>query len=215
MKKLSIILSIMLVLVGCSNRNEDYGAGFRSGLAKPNIQSTNHKKPYYRYYVPPHVGIKKSDRTSTLFSIEGQQVLMALSVDKIVSTKFNYKLNENTINLEKPVFSEEASYIDIRDKSHMMSIRIYKLKNEQFAVYLNNDQINLTAIVPKPNLKITVDTMVSILKTVIVDSEEVVRAYSNKEISTYDSTYSEFFEQTPPETGTIKDMYEQLNPNKN
>lgn len=212
MKRISLLLILLILLTSCTSN--DLGAGFKAGLEKPNISSTNHKKPYYRYYVPPHVGVKKTDKTSSLLDIQGHQVLLSLSVDKIVSTKFDYEMSDDKVKIKEPDFQDSASYIDINDASHKMSIRIYKLKNKNYAIFLNNEQVEFTAIVPLSALKIATDTMVSMLKSVVVDTEKVVLAYSTKEISTYDSTYSEFFEQTPPEAGTIKDMYEQLNPKK-
>ncbi len=213
MKKVLALLVIMLVLTACTKSS--LADGFNSGLTKPTTTSTNHKKNYYRYYLPPHAGVKKSDQTSSLLMVERQHVLLSLSVDKIVSDKFEYDKSDDKIIVKEPVFEDSASYIDIVDKNHVMTIRIYQLENDYYAVILNNEQVELTSIVPKTHLKIVSDTMVGIIKSVVVDKEAVVLAYSNKELSTYDSTYSEFFEQTPPEAGTIKDMYEQLNPNKN
>lgn len=211
MKRITVMLLILLILTACSEKPLE--TGFMDGLSKPVAQSTNQKKHLLRYYLPPHAGIKASDTNSTIFTVEGFDVLMRLSVDKIVSENFEYASKNTVETLEDPIFEDEVSYIDIQNDAKKMSVRVYHLNN-QFAIFLSNVEIDMVALVPKTNVAITLETMVDVLKTVVIDKEEVVSAYSNKEISTYDSTYSEFFEQTPPETGTLKEMYEQLNPNR-
>ena len=54
--------------------------------------------------------------------------------------------------------------------------------------------------------------MIIILKSTEVFDDKVVLAYSNKQISKNSGTYSEFFEQVPPETGTLREMYDSINP---
>lgn len=213
MKRIALLLLSLFVLVGCTTKMPSLDTGFKQGLSKPVSQSTNHKKRFMRYYTPPHVDVKKADTNSTLFTVEGFDVLMRLSIDKIVSENFDYDKKSETEKTQDPVFEDSASYIDIQDETRNMKVRIYKM-NEYYAIFLNNESVDMLALVPGTNVSITLESMVDILKTVVINKDVVVSAYSNKEISNYDSTYSEFFEQTPPETGTLKDMYEQLNPNR-
>lgn len=211
MKRISLMLLILFILTACTEKTLE--TGFMDGISKPVAQSTNQKKRLLRYYLPPHAGIKNSDMNTTVFTVEGHDVLMRLSIDKIVSENFKYDTQNRVEVLEDPIFEDEVSYIDIQDDTKKMNVRVYKL-NELYAIFLSNFEIDMVALVPKTNVAITLETMVDVLKTVVINKKEVVSAYSNKEISTYDSTYSEFFEQTPPETGTLKEMYEQLNPNR-
>lgn len=212
MRKLGYFILVLLVLVGCSNISvED---AFESALSQPNPPITNHKKNLYNYYVPKHVGVKNSDVNSTVMIVDSYEILLNLKVDKIVSEKFNYEATQPVETLQEPTFTKEANYIGLDNISNKMTMRIYELKNKSFAIFLNNSEVEMVSVVPKTHLNITIETMITILKSVKIEKEAIISAYSNKEISSYDGTYSEFFEQTPPETGTIKDMYERLNPNK-
>lgn len=212
MKKLGTLFIILFMLVGCSNQN--YTKSFETALKQPGALTTNHKKKLYSYYVPPHVGIKKSDVNSTIFMVEGKDVLMNLKVDRIVSENFDYDLDVKVEINKNPSLVQEAHYMDMQNKTKKMQLRIYLLDSGNHAIFLNNDEVEMVSVVDKTSLSITIFSMVNILRTVVVNKPEVIAAYSSKEISTYDATYSEFFEQTPPETGTIKEMYDRLNPNR-
>lgn len=211
MKRITLMLFILLVLTACSERPLE--SGFNEGLSKPIAQSTNQKKQLMRYYLPPLAGVKDSDTNTTVFTVENYDVLMRMSIDKIVSENFEYETKHTVETFEDALYEDEVSYIDIQNDTKKMNLRVYQLK-DQYALFLSNLEVDMIALVPKTHVAITLETMVDVLKTVVIDKEKVVSAYSNKEISTYDSTYSEFFEQTPPETGTLKEMYEQLNPKR-
>ncbi len=211
MKKIVILLILLLALTGCKTTTLDYG--FVEGLSKPVPQSTNHNKAYLSYYVPPHVGLKESGTNYSLLDVEGFDVLMRLSVEHIISENFDYDKNEDKEISHHLLFEDEASYIDIEDEPKTLHAMIYKL-DDRYAILLDNKEIEMMALVPKTNVSITLETMVNMIKSVWVNKDGVVSDYSSKEISTYESTYSEFFEQTPPETGTLKEMNEQLDPNQ-
>ena len=117
MKRIALLLLSLFVLVGCTTKMPSLDTGFKQGLSKPVSQSTNHKKRFMRYYTPPHVGVKKADTNSTLFTAEGFDVLMRLSIDKIVSENFDYDKKSETEKTQDPVFEDSASYIDIQDES--------------------------------------------------------------------------------------------------
>ncbi|HZJ86865.1 MAG TPA: hypothetical protein VFC75_01450 [Erysipelothrix sp.] len=211
MKKSVILLIFLLMLSGCQKTTLDYG--FVEGLSKPVPKSTNHTKDYLSYYLPPHVGLKESGANYSLLDVEGYDVLMRLSIEHIISEKFDYEKNLAKEISQEILFQDDASYIDIEDNSKTVHAIIYQLE-DRYAILINNEEIEMMSLVPKTNVSITLESMVNILKTVVVNKDLVVSDYSSKEISTYESTYSEFFEQTPPETGTLKEMNEQLDPGK-
>ena len=93
-----------------------------------------------------------------------------------------------------------------------LHVRVYELDTGEFAIFADNDRIEMISVVNKANLNLNLETMIIILKSTEVDDDKVVTAYSNKEINENRGTYSEFFEQVPPETGTLKEMYDRINP---
>lgn len=212
MKRALSLFIVLSILSGCT-QTQSLNQGFVQGLSKPIAKSTNHKKNLMHYYLPPIAGVKKSGQNYSIITLEGYDILMNLKIDNIVSEKFDYDKKEEIKAQLEPKFTDEATYIDIKNQTKTMNVRVYEIE-DRFAIFLSNSEVNMVSIVPQTNIAITLESMVDILKTVVVNKEEVVSAYSNKEISTYDSTYAEFFEQVPPETGSLKDMYDQLNPDK-
>lgn len=210
MKRLIIVGSILFLLVGCGN-NQSIEAAYKSGLAQALPISTNHKKPYYRFYLPPHAGVMVQDEISSIFTVSGSEILMNLKVDYIVGTQFEYEQQEKDIKKE-PYFEASASYIDVNNMMKSLHVRVYELDTGEFAIFADNDRIEMISVVNKANLNLNLETMIIILKSTEVDDDKVVTAYSNKEINEKKGTYSEFFEQVPPETGTLKEMYDRINP---
>lgn len=209
MKKLLSILAILILITGCSDA--DVEKAYRSGLSQALPTSTNHKKPYYRYYLPPHVGTKVQDQISSILMVDGYEVLMNLKVEYIVGNEFDYEVQEKE-SIKTPQFEESTTYVDASNKMQTLNVRVYELNDGNMAVFVDNNRIEMVSVVPKTSLNLTLETMIIITKSTEVNDSAVVAAYSNKEIATNSGTYSEFFEQVPPETGTLKEMYDRINP---
>lgn len=211
MRRLMIVSIILLLLVGCTE-TKTLEASFKAGLSQALPISTNHNKPYFRYYLPPHVGVKKQDETSSILLINNHEVLMNMRVDYIVSKEFEYT-NQEKILEKDPIFSEEKTYVDSDNKMQVLNVRVYELNKKEVLIFADNRKIEMVTVVTKPDMNMTLESMIIILKSSIVFDKEVVSAYSNKVLDKNPGTYSEFFEQVPPETGTIKEMNEKLDPN--
>src|SRR5690625_4502740 len=125
MRRLMIVSIILLLLVGCTE-TKTLEASFKAGLSQALPISTNHNKPYFRYYLPPHVGVKKQDETSSILLINNHEVLMNMRVDYIVSKEFEYT-NQEKILEKDPIFSEEKTYVDSDNKMQVLNVRVYEL----------------------------------------------------------------------------------------
>lgn len=209
MKKLFSIFMILMLIAGCSEA--DLESAYRSGLSQALPTSTNHKKPYYRYYLPPHVGTRVQDDISSILMVDGYEVLMNLRVEYIVGEQFDYEVHQKE-SIKTPKFEDSTTYVDANDNMQSLNVRIYSLDDGNMAVFLDNNRIEMVSVVPEASLNLTLETMVIIIKSTEVNDSGVVAAYSNKEITTNSGTYSEFFEQVPPETGTLREMYDRINP---
>ncbi len=209
MKKLSVLFLTLLLLVGCTNASIE--STYFSGLSQALPVAANNTKPYYRYYLPPHVGVRAQDQTSSILMVDGHEILMNLMVQNIVSKTFEYEAVEKNIK-KTPIFEEETTYIDLNGNSQNMNVRVYELNTGELAIFVDNQKIELVSVVLSSSVNITLETMIIILKSTEVFDDKVVLAYSNKQISKNSGTYSEFFEQVPPETGTLREMYDSINP---
>ena len=213
MKKIISILIISILLVGCG-KEQSLESVVRSALARPLPVTTNHKKTYLKYYLPPSVGLLKTNENSSLILIDGNQVLMNLNIDSIVADTFNY--NDTTKStLEKDFeYQHSGTYYNRNNEEISFNIWVLKLNDGDFALYIDNREVQLISVVPKAQVSITLENMITILRSVEVDASKVVAAYSNKILKKDLIIYSEFFEQVPPETGTLEEMYKQLEPGK-
>lgn len=212
-KKLSVLILVSLVLVGCNSKS--YTEAVQTSLAQPLPKASTHHKQMYRYYVPPAVGIKTTNQNSTIFLIEGHDVLMNLSISDIVSKQYYEDENladQSALDVE---FNYRGSYFDAHQVSQSFDMNIHRLSNGELAIFLDNRLISMIAVIPEVSAPLVIETMITIMKSVDVNTEQVIATYSTKEIIEKDATFSEFFEQVPPETGTLQDMYEQMDPERN
>lgn len=212
-KKLSVLMLTLLLLVGCNSKS--YTDSVQTSLAQPLSRASTHHKQMYRYYVPPSVGVKTTNQNSTIFLIENHEVLMNLSISDIVSKQYYEEegsLDQAPLDVE---FNYRGSYFDANKESQSFDMNIHRLSNDELAIFLDNHLVSMITVIPEVSASLVIETMITIMKSVDVNTEQVVATYSTKEIIEKDATFSEFFEQVPPETGTLQDMYEQMDPERN
>ncbi|AMC93460.1 hypothetical protein AOC36_05545 [Erysipelothrix larvae] len=218
MKKvlITVLLAMVILLTGCQVQSIE--SVIQSTLSSPLPSTTNHSKPMFRYYVPSTVGVKSSSQNSTLLNINGYDVLMNLSISQIISSEY-YEADDAipALNLEnfEVMFQYTGAYYDAQSVSRNFHVDIIRLRDNTVSIILNNQLVDIIAVVSDTSLNLTLEHMITIMRSVDVDNDLVVATYSTKEIIDRDAIFSEFFEQVPPENGSLQDMYDRLNPDRN
>lgn len=201
-----------MVLLGCSvtTNIDDI---IKASLSRPLPVGANHSKSYFKYYLSPEFGVITSTPISTLIRVENTEVMLNLSVSEIVANRYyNEERIENRINDELDnVTRYTGTYLDANDVQRSFSLSVVQFENSK-ALVLENGLVDLIAIVNDSNMAYVLDAMIMIMRSVQVNEDLIVANYSNKETIEYNPIHEDFFEQTVPESGSLIDMYNQLNP---
>lgn len=219
LRNITVTCLALLLMTGCANSSKSFDAVMNSALSSPLPIAANHSKNLYRYYVPPSVGVKSSNQNSTLFNIDNNEVMMNLNISQIVSSKYYEEgeleeRNLTSLDFENILYSYSGSYFDTYSISRKLDVYVLRMSDDRVALLANNRLIDMIAVIPEASLPQVLESVLTILRSVEVDETRVVAAYSTKEIIDRDAIYSQFFEQVPPENGTLQDMYDRLNPTK-
>lgn len=209
MRKYASLVLILTLLVACSTKS--YDDAVKSALSQPMGRSTNHTKELIKYYLPPHTGRQESNKNSTIFKVEGYEVLMKINIDYIISDNFDYEISDKFQYNKRIIFETDATYIDNKEQTKTMKIKVFNLDHKQdILIVIDNEEVELLSIVREKHADIVIETMISVLRSVELNYDTIVANYSNKDNVQIKTNYAEFFEQTPPESGTLKEMYDKL-----
>lgn len=213
LRKLAALLLSLLVLAGCQAEAVNFEASLKQSLSRPLAASTNHNKPYFKYYLPPNVGVKASTQQGSLLDLDGVKMMLNLKVSQVVIGQYDDKKE----SIKKPeddrlVFSDFGAYIDKNEEEWQYTINVYQFKDNQYAIILENEYLELVSLASEENYEFILEHMMVILKSVEVEEEKIFAAYSNKEIIEDKAIHEDFFEHVIPEDGSLIDMYNQMHP---
>ena len=210
-KKFLLILVTALLLVGCRAEN-DAQKILDKALALPPAQGTNQSKGILKYYLSPDMGVKASTQTSTLIVYDQVEMMLSIKVSDIV---YNFYKEDEGTALSSAIFDKgdaiDGVYLDQNNKQERYVYNEVVI-GDQIALTLDNGLVSIVSLIRPIQKESVLTAMMSILRSSQVKLEEVVSLYSNKEIIQYNTIHREFFEQEVPESGSLIDMYNQMNP---
>lgn len=205
----------MGLISGCSSSLESEDL-IKQALAMPPVSGTNQSKGFLKYYLNPDMGLKASTLTSSLLVIDNTEVMLSVNVSEILSNF--YKVEKNAVMMTEMAVEEsdsetriEGMYLDQVDKQRSYTYVEQHMGN-QVAITLSNGLITLVTLIHPSQKSLMIPSMVSILRSSQINEDLVVAQFSNKEVIQFDTIHREFFEQEVPESGSLIDMYNQMNP---
>ncbi len=210
MKKLLMMLVVLLILIGCSSV-KSIDDSIKDGLAAPLPITHNHRKQLISYYLPPSVGLKQSNAFSSLLLVRGYDVLMNLNIEHAISETFEYD-RDIAFNVDIFDYNYSGTYLNSKNEIRNFDVFLKSLDGSRSAIYIDNDDVRFLSVINKLDLPFVIETLMSVMRSVEVDVPKIVAKYSNKDVKETITIYSEFFERIPPETGTLEEMYGQLQP---
>ena len=144
---------------------------------------------------------------------DGTEMMMSIKVSDII---YNYyKDQERVAQLSVENFDAgatlEGMYLDQNNQQHRYLYNEVEI-GDKVAITLDNGFVSIVTMIYPAQKNTMVPAMMGILRSTQLDAKAVVSVYSNKEIIEYDTIHREFFEQEVPESGSLLDMYNQMNP---
>lgn len=210
MKKILYLILSALMLSSCTVKTSiDLQSELESSLASANdakIFTSNINKPLYSYYLPPSIGRNKSTQTSSILNDRGRKFVMNLNVASIIQEKY-YSETEQTDDFQDPIVKCEGEYIDVDETTHSYTVTTYEM-NDYYVTVFHSDVVEFYSVLDALSTCDIVKDMLRISRSMRVDTDAVIQAYSNKKTVDYKSEKIELFEQIVPESGRIEELFD-------
>ncbi|MEG2751206.1 MAG: hypothetical protein RR916_05330 [Anaerorhabdus sp.] len=209
MKRILVYL-IAFCLVGCTQSTQPLMEQMKASLERANQMQAidgDNRKDFYSYYIEPSIGKISSSPSSNVFVKNGVRFVMNLNVSKIINEK--YYADALTMNdiatSENLLFSLEGQYEDILLNIYDYVCEVYQYESLTM-VLLSTQFMDFYAVGNEAEVVAIVSDMLKIAKTVQINKEEIVAAYSSKEAVQYKKQALNLFEVAVPENGRVDEM---------
>lgn len=221
MKKYPIILVSLIMIMslwGCSGEITE--VNIEQALEVAITETTkeeialyqNMHKSFYSYYLPQHVGKRKSTAYSNVFVIDNQEVLMSVKPASVIIDEYYGKSNLNSIKeYDNALLSNSYDLTNYEEKKISMVVSVFQFDG---LYYMLADTTNFTFLTTTTlgNMPNIIRDIIRIARSVDVNEKEILAEYSRKESIDYQQATT-IFSQSIPENGTLAEMLENYFPN--
>ena len=133
---------------------------------------------------------------------------MNLNVSSIVNSKYYEGKNISLIPEGMEVLAKSAGrFADFLGEEHPFEVTLYRMNDEVFT-YMRTDLLEFFSISSELPALQTAETMIRIARTVRVDRDAVIAAYSSRQEINYERKRLELFQNVVPENGVIDELFE-------
>lgn len=213
MRKLFVILSICMVLSGCSMNayfdNGSYDKAINNALTQTMSEYSTMHRDLFSYYLPPSIGRKGSSLNSVSLQSHNQNILMVLDVINILNESY-YKDEAGTLRkllkLDNAFYTSSGFYEN--NNKVLSAYLVSALKLSESTVLLNLQTENFVFMSIHP-LSISPDIlydMLRIARSTSIDRNLILSTYSTREVLDFKAQSLNMFSQAGPESGTVLDM---------
>lgn len=211
MKKLLCLLFSVFLLSGCTkitvsvqNRLEE---ACRLAL-NASVPSVNNRKQFYAYYLDPSLGRVSSTLTGNEFRMGSVRFVMNLDVARLINEKY---YPEETVSHIYAVDGNEAAYtkgtlINTSNEELPYEIHVIQVDEDIFAVCADAGYMSFQCMCNLNDVPAAAGQMLMISRSVTVDRQEIMNAFTTLEGITYAGTPVELFEEKVPENGSIEEL---------
>ncbi len=218
MKKLLCLILSAFLLSSCTVKTTiDLQSEIESSLASASeakIFASNINKPLYSYYLPPSIGRNKSTQNSSVLNDRGRKFIMNLNVASIIQEKYYSETDETQTNdFQDTIVKCVGEYIDVDEETHAYEVSIYEM-NGYYVTVFHSDVVEFYSVLDALSTCDIVKDMLRIARSMRVDTDAVIQAYSNKKTVDYKSEKIELFEQIVPESGRIEELFDDIETNE-
>ncbi|MCI5773128.1 MAG: hypothetical protein MR210_01065 [Erysipelotrichaceae bacterium] len=211
MKKIILFL-LVLCLSGCQSQL-DIQQALDSNLAKANALPSavaNNNKKFYSFYLEPDIGRLQANQTSSILKYKDTKFTMNLNISKIVNAQ---SYGDIIPDITKPddqylVAQSIGNYTDYDGTSYPYQSYIYHLPNGDYYLTMDTQYVFFSAIGNEYQVLEVADQMLKIAKSVSIDDEEIMIAYSAKERIIFEGEELSLYDQIIPVEGKVSDMLE-------
>ena len=106
---------------------------------------------------------------------------------------------------EQALFTHEGSFVHHSGETMYFNVSISQ-KDQDFTIILQTNHFIFSSVVPSVKVEPVLSDMLTLMKTATANRNDIVEAYSNKQVIDYQQQVLEIFLQVAPESGTLADM---------
>ncbi|NLA78804.1 MAG: hypothetical protein GX845_04565 [Erysipelothrix sp.] len=212
-----VILVVLVLLVGCTIEpaqiNDAIDKEIEASLSLKAPEVKNYKTPYYSFYLPPHVGVRDSNKIGTTFISQNHEILMNIDIPTIIMRRYyRYDLENNmrVFDLEKDDYQYQGKFENFEGDELDFEVFINE-DDQKYIILVHSNHVVLSSWVPLSNVPAILSDMLLLMRFTTVDEPKIVQTYSRKQIIDYQQQVLEMFEQVAPESGTLLDMDRLIN----
>lgn len=209
---ISLILGLV-VLSGCSdvsvNSLESRLLDALQRSAEVRLSAANNiQKPLYTFYLPPHIGRIQSTETASILRVGNVNILMNLDVIDVIADTYYASGNvfKRLVAQTQSVVSFDGTLTTTQQKTISYKVTVIDIGYREVLLTLEGGYFIMTSIVPIGDAAAILEDMVLLVRSAIVDTDEVLLSYSTRESIDYQQETINLFEQIAPESGSVLDM---------
>ena len=208
MKKI-IVLVTLFIIVGCTPKQFDLQKELTNAVDKEiSLQAFNvtNKKPYYSYYLSSSLGNFYSNNTTNIFTYHGNKIIMNLNAFNIINDEYYSEVTSDDETFNQYLsFKVEGKFLDYLNEEFDYKYELFKINNlnilkmscKNVTFYSKGNEYDLIQIARY---------MMQIAKSIKVNKESILSAYSSKETIEFTKESIELFEQIVPIDGNISEI---------
>ena len=216
LRKLLVGLLILTILVGCNNirLTEENLATELTRIIDQSItmripSSQNHHRTLFSYYIPPSTGRRASTDVSTVLIIGGYEVVMNLNVSAIIIERHHPEMISDSLSnlqLRNTTFNYSGHFIDFNRDVQEFSLYLNRLDDGNYLLLFNTRDFTYLTSVSLEALPFMVRQLFVIARTTRVNHDEVVAAFSKREIDVTERRIVRIYQAQIPVSGALAEM---------
>lgn len=218
-KKLFVILCLVMTLAGCSVTKTDVTDEVFEVLktieSNKINEEVNNRRSYYDYFLPRNVGQRANtdlDIENAEFLLNGTSFYMSLDIAEVIINEYydpllKYKNNYYTdiLHVGEILINRNGEITDYKDLKRKYRVIVTQLDETDYFLYVSYGDVYFVTMCKLSEISDMVYNMLTIGRSVRVDSELVLANYSNKVTTVIEESY-DLFEKVFPESGVVADV---------
>lgn len=209
MKKILLFL-LCMILCGCTAADQDVSSLDRVFLSESEAMTIrrNNYTHYIDYYLPGDASELSSSDLAFVFQYNHSRIILDVNVSGIINERYYPDIplsDEGFFDEEKLLYSRNSTFLNGEGKNEEYLFCVYSYDRE-YLICLSTRELILYGYADREDLIPVSSRMLLMARSASVRSEQIVSAYSSKEVIDYEKQQVNLFETIMPVNGQINDF---------
>lgn len=211
MRKFLLLMACLLMLNGCTMISAGIQPRLDQACAEAvshPLSSANNRKQYYSYYLEPSVGRMASTETGNEFLMGSDRFVMNLDVAAIINEKYypEQQIIHDYAIRGSVIAQAEGTMTCVDGSEKPYSVVIEQSDENECLIHVSAGYMSFEGFATEATAPAVAAEMLKISRSVTVESQEVLAAFTTMEGIDYVGTPVELFEDKAPENGSIEEL---------